>query len=211
MDHSAISRPNPYTITIALIAINVLVFIAMVATGVSFTEPTLLNVVNWGGDFGPLTFGAHQYWRLLTSCFVHFGIIHIAFNMYVLYQIGPFIQMAFGRARYLIIYFLAGLGGSIVSVYVHPNSVGAGASGAIFGLYGAVFGFLLIKRRTLDPAVIKSIAKSAGIFVLYNVVYGGLSRTTDLSAHFGGLLTGFLVGMLLIRPHAQLTQPNPTL
>jgi len=208
MDHSAISRPNPYTITIALIAINVLVFIAMVATGVSFTEPTLLNVVNWGGDFGPLTLGAHQYWRLLTSCFVHFGIIHIAFNMFVLYQIGPFIEIAFGRVRYLLIYFAAGLGGSIVSILVHPNAVGAGASGAIFGLYGAVFGFLLIKRRTLDPAVTKSIAKSAGIFVLYNVVYGTLSRTTDLSAHFGGLLTGFLVGMLLIRPHATLSQPN---
>ena len=209
MQPTTTSRPNPYTITIALIAINVLVFAAMVARGVSFTQPTLQNIVDWGGDFAPYTLGNHQYWRLLTSTFVHFGIIHIAFNMYVLYQIGPFIQIAFGRARYLIIYFLAGLGGSIVSVFIHPNSVGAGASGAIFGLYGAVFGFLLIKRRTLNPAVTKSIAQSAGIFVLYNVVYGGLSRTTDLSAHFGGLLTGFLVGMLLIRPHAQLTQPNP--
>jgi len=207
MDHTAISQPlrsgsrapSPYTITYALIAINVLVFAVMVASGVSFTQPTPLDVANWGGDFGPYTLGAHQYWRLLTSCFVHFGIIHIGFNMYVLYQIGPFIEMAFGRARYLLIYFLAGLGGSIVSVLVHPMSVGAGASGAIFGLYGAVFGFLLIKRRSLDPAVTKSIAKSAGIFVLYNVVYGSITRTTDLSAHFGGLVTGFVVGMLLIR------------
>jgi rhomboid protease GluP len=205
------AKPSPYTLTIALIAINALVFIAMVATGVSFSQPTPQDALNWGGDFYPATIAAHQYWRLLTSTFVHFGIIHIAFNMYVLYQIGPFIQIAFGRARYLVIYFLAGLGGSLVSVFVHPNSVGAGASGAIFGLYGAVFGFLLIKRRTLDPAVTKSIAQSAGIFVLYNVVYGTLSRTTDLSAHFGGLLTGFIVGMLLIRPNAQLTQPtSPT-
>ena len=193
------TRKSPYTITYALIAANVLVFAAMVATGVSFTQPTPLDVANWGGDYAPLTIGAHQYWRLLTSCFLHFGIVHIGFNMYVLYQIGPFIQMAFGRIRYLLIYFSAGLGGSIVSVFVHPMSVGAGASGAIFGLYGAVFGFLLIKRRSLDPAVTKSIAKSAGIFVLYNVVYGSITRTTDLSAHFGGLVTGFVVGMLLIR------------
>ena len=191
---------SPYAITYALIAINVLVFVAMVARGVSFTQPTPLDVENWGGDFGPLTVGAHQWWRLITSCFVHFGIIHIGFNMYVLYQIGPFIEKVFGRARYLVIYFFAGLGGSLVSVWVHPTAVGAGASGAIFGLYGAVFGFLLRNRRSLDPAVTKSIAQSAGIFVLYNVVYGSITRTTDLSAHFGGLITGFVVGSLLIRP-----------
>ena len=109
---------SPYAITYALIGINVLVFAAMVASGVSFTQPTPLDVANWGGDFGPLTIGAHQWWRLLTSCFLHFGIIHIGFNMYVLFQIGPFIERAFGRARYLLIYFFAGLGGSLVSVWV---------------------------------------------------------------------------------------------
>jgi rhomboid protease GluP len=222
MDHTAITKPlprqsgtprarSPYAITYALIATNVLVFAAMVASGVSFTQPTPLDVANWGGDFGPLTLGTHQWWRLLTSCFVHFGIIHIGFNMYVLFQIGPFIEMAFGRARYLLIYFFAGLGGSLVSVWVHPMAVGAGASGAIFGLYGAVFGFLLRNRRSLDPAVTNSIAKSAGIFVLYNVVYGSITRTTDLSAHFGGLVTGFVVGSLLMRPRSiSLTQPNLT-
>jgi rhomboid protease GluP len=219
MDHAA-TKPlprqsgaprarSPYAITYALIAINVLVFAAMVASGVSFTQPTPLDVKNWGGDFGPLTVGGHQWWRLLTSCFLHFGIIHIGFNMYVLFQIGPFIEMAFGRVRYLLIYFFAGLGGSLVSVWVHPMAVGAGASGAIFGLYGAVFGFLLRNRRSLDPAVTRSIAKSAGIFVLYNVVYGSITRTTDLSAHFGGLVAGFVVGMLLIRPRAaNLTSPT---
>jgi rhomboid protease GluP len=193
-------KASPYTITYALIAINALVFFAMVASGISFTSPTPLDVFNWGGDYGPATIGAHQYWRLLTCTFLHFGIIHIGFNMYVLYQIGPFIETVFGRARYLLIYFIAGLAGSVTSILVHPNSVGAGASGAIFGLYGAVFGFLLINRRTLDPTATKSIAKSAGIFVLYNVVYGSMSGTTDLSAHIGGLIAGFLAGMLLRRP-----------
>ena len=78
-------------------------------------------------------------------------------------------------------------------------AVGAGASGAIFGLYGAVFGFLLIQRSSLNPAATKSIARSAGIFVLYNVIYGSMSRTTDLSAHFGGLIAGFLAGIVLAR------------
>jgi rhomboid protease GluP len=193
-------RPtNSYTITIALIAINTLVFLAMVATGVSFTQPAPLDVFKWGGDFAPATLGDRQYWRLLTSIFLHFGIIHIAFNMYVLYQIGPFIETTFGRVRYLLIYFIAGLAGSVVSVTFHPHSVGAGASGAIFGLYGGVFGFLLRERKSLNPEATKSIAKSAGIFVLYNVVFGAMQGTTDLSAHFGGLIAGFLAGLALVR------------
>ncbi len=211
MDNTALSEPvtrqpaalparSPYSITIALIAINVLVFLAMVVSGVSLTQPTTRDILLWGGDFGPLTVGAHQWWRLLTSCFLHFGIIHIGMNMYVLYLIGPFIEIVFGRMRYLVIYFIAGLAGSIVSVAVHPLAVGAGASGAIFGLYGAVFGFLLIRRRTLNPAAVSSITRSAGIFVLYNVVYGSISGTTDISAHLGGLLAGFLTGMLLVPP-----------
>ncbi len=196
------SPANLYLITYALIAINALVFLAMVASGVSFTQPSPQDVFTWGGDFGPATVGAHQWWRLLTSCFVHFGIIHIGLNMYVLYQIGPFIETVFGRARYLLIYFLAGLAGSLVSVFIHPNAVGAGASGAIFGLYGAVFGFLLIHRRTLNPAVTSSIGKSAGIFVLYNVVFGAMQGTTDLSAHLGGLVAGLLAGAALVRPRS---------
>jgi rhomboid protease GluP len=188
-----------YSVTAALIAANVLVFAAMVISGVSFTHPTLDEALKWGADSAPKTIGEGQWWRLLTSTFVHFGIIHIAFNMYVLYQIGPFVQITFGRARYLIIYFAAGLSGSLVSLNIHPQSVGAGASGAIFGLYGAVFGFLLRERRALNPAVTKSIAKSAGIFILYNLVLGSISRTTDVSAHLGGLVAGFLAGIALVR------------
>jgi rhomboid protease GluP len=188
-----------YSVTAALIALNVLVYLAMVASHISPTSPTPQNALDWGADYGPATLGAHQYWRLLTSTFVHYGIIHIAFNMYVLYQIGPFVQLTFGRARYLIIYFIAGLSGSIVSIYIHPQVVGAGASGAIFGLYGAVFAFLLRERGTLNPAAVKSIGQSAGIFVLYNLVYGAMDKTTDMSAHLGGLVAGFLAGFALVR------------
>ena len=190
----------PYTVTTLLIAANTLVFLAMLASGISFLHPSPLDIFRWGGDFGPATLGAHQYWRLLASCFLHFGIIHIGMNMYVLFQIGPFIEVTFGRVRYLLVYLIAGLLGSVTSVVVHPVAVGAGASGAIFGLYGAVFAFLLRNRSTLDPAATKSIARSAGIFVFYNVVYGSVSRGTDLSAHFGGLVAGFLAGLALTPP-----------
>jgi len=213
MDHSVIPQqaaqealpqppPKPYTITVALIVINVLVFVAMVASGVSFMQPTPRDALSWGADYGPLTSGANQWWRLLTACFVHYGIIHIGLNMYVLYLVGPFIEVVYGRVRYVLIYLFAGLSGSLVSVWIHPLSVGAGASGAIFGLYGAVFGFLLIERRSLDPPALKSISRSAGTFILYNVVLGAINGTTDLSAHFGGLIAGFVIGIILVRPGA---------
>lgn len=195
--------PNVYTTTWVLIAINVLVFAVMVARGVPFVNPTAREVLPWGADFGPLTIGAGQWWRMLTACFVHFGIIHIGMNMYVLFQIGPFIEAVFGRARYLAIYFFAGLAGSLVSLWVHPLITSAGASGAIFGLYGAVFGFLLIARRSLSPAVTRSIAQSAGIFIFYNFVYGAGHGQTDMSAHIGGLLGGFLAGLLLVPRRAE--------
>ena len=188
---------TPYTVTTLLIAANTLVFLAMLASGVSFVQPSPLDVFRWGGDYFPATIGAHQYWRLATSCFLHFGIIHIGMNMYVLFQIGPFIELTFGRVRYSLLYAIAGLFGALVSVFVHPQAVGAGASGAIFGLYGALFAFLLRNRRALDPAATKNIARSAGIFVFYNVIYGTMSGTTDLSAHLGGLLAGFLAGLVL--------------
>ncbi len=190
------------TVTTALIAINVLVFAAMTASGVSFLNPTPREVIPWGADFGPLTIAGAQWWRMLTACFVHFGIIHIGFNMFVLYQIGPFIETVFGRARYLLLYFFAGLAASIVSLLVHPLTTSAGASGAIFGLYGAVFGFLLMERRSLAPGAVQSIGKSAGIFILYNFIYGGMNGRTDLAAHIGGLIAGFVAGALLVRRRA---------
>jgi len=200
VDVASSVKRSPLTVTNALIAINLLVFLGMVATGMSFLEPTPREVIPWGADFGPLTIGAGQWWRLLTACFVHFGVIHIGMNMFVLYQIGPFIETVFGRARYLILYFFAGLAASLVSLLVHPLSTSAGASGAIFGMYGAVFGFLLMERRSLANGAFQSIGKSAGIFILYNFIYGGMNGRTDLSAHIGGLVGGFLAGMLLVRP-----------
>ncbi len=108
------------TTTYVLITLNVLVFVAMVASGVSILSPTLAEAVAWGADYGPLTSGAGQWWRLLTACFVHFGIVHIALNMYVLYQIGPFVDRMFGRARYVfIICSLVWAAVSSASGYIH--------------------------------------------------------------------------------------------
>lgn len=200
----AVNAKPASVVTIALIAINVAIFVLMVVSGISPTNPSLEALVRWGADFGPLTLGG-QWWRLFTACFLHFGIVHIAFNMYVLYQVGMSTELIYGRARYLSIYLLSGVFGNIVSVYIHPVSVGAGASGAIFGVYGAFLGFLLIRRHLIPRPVLQQMTRSAATFLGINLVYGLFSGSTDLSAHIAGLVSGFLLGCFFARGLASRT------
>jgi rhomboid protease GluP len=187
-----VARPAS-VVTIALIVINVLIYLAMVLNGISATNPAPEAMVRWGANFGPLTLGG-QWWRLFTACFLHFGIVHIGFNMYVLYQVGMNTEIIYGRVKYLFIYLLAGVVGNLASVWFHPDSVGAGASGAIFGVYGAFLGFLLIKRAVIPKMVMAQMVRSAAIFLGINLAYGLYSAETDLSAHIGGLVCGFVLG-----------------
>src|SRR5271163_1670709 len=120
--------PREIAVTPFLIVINVLVYLVMVLSGVPFLFSNGPQLVPWGANFGPLTMSG-QWWRLLTACFLHFGLIHLAGNMLVLFWVGNFSERAFGNARFLLIYLLGGIGGSLASVYFHPLTVGAGASG----------------------------------------------------------------------------------
>ena len=193
-------RRAPAPVTSALIVLNVLIFLGMALSGVSLTSPTALQLVHWGANYGPLTTSG-QWWRLLTACFLHIGVLHIAFNMYVLYQVGPFTERLFGELRYLVVYLAAGIGGNLLGLYLHPNIVSAGASGAIFGVYGGLLAFFLRQRTLIRPEAAKSVTQSAIIFLGYNLVFGLASPHTDLTAHIGGLVVGFLVGYPLASPH----------
>lgn len=199
VQQSVAVRPTSI-VTLSLIAINVLIFLLMVVKGVSPAGPSGEDLLSWGANFGPLTLNG-QWWRLFTACFLHFGIVHLAFNMYVLYQVGMTTELLYGRAKYILIYILAGIAGNLVSVYVHPFSVGAGASGAIFGVYGAFLGFLLTRRSVIPKQAMAQMVKSAAFFLGINLVYGLASTNTDLSAHVGGLVIGFVLGCTLsVRP-----------
>lgn len=170
----------------------------MVIRGVSFFSPTATSVLNWGADYGPYTLGG-QWWRMFASMFLHFGIIHLFMNMLVLANIGMFMESLSGRVSYLILYVVAGLGGGTASLFWHPTTVSAGASGAIFGLYGGLLGFLVRHRNVLNPDVLKSLRKGALTFVGYNILFG-LTPGIDMAAHMGGLVTGFLLGLFLVVP-----------
>lgn len=175
------STGNMY-VTYAIIAINVLVFIAMVASGVSLISPTGEEIVNWGGNFSPYTTSG-DWWRLITCVFVHIGIIHLLFNMYALYTIGAYLEPMLGKTKYIVAYLCTGVFASLVSLWWHKTPVAsAGASGAIFGMYGL---FLALLSTNLIPKQVrKQLLQSIGIFVFYNLVYG-MKSNVDNAAHIG--------------------------
>jgi membrane associated rhomboid family serine protease len=185
-----------FPVTISLIAANALVFAGMVLSGVSAFDPTPAQAVKFGADFGPLTLNG-QWWRLVTSMFVHFGIIHIGLNMWCLWNLGRPAERLLGRYSYLLAYFVSGIFGSIASVYWHPQSAGAGASGAIFGLAGVLVSFVYLKKTPAHLQINRRMLSSLGTFIAYNLIFGAAIPGISNAAHLGGLVMGFVVGALL--------------
>jgi rhomboid protease GluP len=192
------TTPRP-VITPILIAINVVAFAAMLATGFSFTNPSAESFLRWGADFGPLTTHG-QWWRLVTAAFVHGSFVHLLMNMLILLSIGLFTERLFGRVGFIVLYLFAGIGGNLASLALHPFTVAMGASGAIFGLYGGLLAVLLLHRNTVPRPRIIAIAKSAAIFIAINLLYGLSQSNVDMAAHIGGLASGFLLGCGLTGP-----------
>jgi rhomboid protease GluP len=190
---------QPPLVTPALVAVNVLVFIAMAIGGAGVMVPNGEVVVRWGSNYGPYTL-AGEWWRLLTSCFIHFGIVHLALNMYALYQTGSTTERLFGRGRFLALYLFAGLTGSLASMIWNPVINGAGASGAIFGVFGGLIAFTLDARNRVPRAVMTEHRNSTLLFAGYSLFYGAVHPNIDNAAHLGGLAGGFLMGWLLARP-----------
>lgn len=189
------SKSNLY-ITYGIIAINTIIFILMVAGGMNFFAPKPFDVLEWGGNYNILTFGG-EWWRLFTSVFLHFGIIHLALNMYALYFIGSYLEPLLGKVRYIVAYICAGVVASLVSVLWHNDNsaVSAGASGAIFGMFGLFLSLLI--TNVVPKQVKNSILQSVLFFVGFNVFYGFKPNSgIDNSAHLGGLFSGIIIGFV---------------
>ena len=203
-----VSRAGPsrsFPITIGLIGLNALVFAIMVLRGVSFVAPTPQQAIAFGADFGPLTLGG-QWWRLATSMFVHFGILHIGLNMWCLWSLGCASEALMGRISYLLAYFASGIFGSIASVYWHPMAAGAGASGAIFGMAGALVSFVYLKKTPAHLTINKKMLGSLGTFILYDLGFGAAIPGISNAAHVGGLVMGLAIGAVL--PAASLPESS---
>jgi rhomboid protease GluP len=187
--------PVSFPATIALVAASILVFAIMVLRGVSAVSPTPQQAIDFGADFGPLTLGG-QWWRLVTSMFVHFGFVHLGLNMWCLWNLGRAAERLLGRFSYLFAYLASGIFGSIASVYWHPRAAGAGASGAIFGLAGVLVSFVYLKKTPANLQINSKMLSSLGTFILYNLAFGALPGISN-AAHVGGLVMGLAIGALL--------------
>ena len=193
--HPPVRTGRRFLLTQMIVGINLLVFLGMVLSGVSPVSPTSLQLVMWGANFAPLSLGT-QPWRMLASNYVHIGIIHIFFNMWCLWNLGGLAESIFDRWTYLLVYTASGIAGSLVSLWWHPQGIGAGASGAIFGLAGALIAVLYLGKLPIAKEALKPTLSSLVSFAAYNLFFG-LVPGIDNAAHLGGLAAGLALGAIL--------------
>ena len=171
-----------------LIAINVIVFLAMSAGGGGL-DGRGGAVYSNGALYGPLV-AEGEWWRIVTSGFLHAGLLHLAFNMYFLYFLGTMLEPEIGRLRFAAIYLVSLLGGSFGALLISPDAVTVGASGAVFGLMGAAI--LALRVRGIDP-----MQSGLGITLLLNLGITFVIPNISIGGHIGGLVAGGIVSYLM--------------
>ncbi len=181
---------NAYPATTVLIAINVIVFLAEILNGSGgLGEQHGSLIVNFG-LFGP-SVAEGEWYRLVTSGFLHASLIHIGFNMLLLFFLGRLLEPALGTPRFLAVYFASLLAGSFGALVLEPNSLGIGASGAIFGLAGAAF--VIARGRGMD-----ALAGEVGFLIVFNLIYSFTAANISVGAHLGGLVGGIICALAIV-------------
>ncbi len=177
-----------------IFALNVLLWLANIVSGVDPVNPSSADLLKWGGNHLPAT--VEQPWRLLSSTFLHGGMAHLGWNMLALVQLGLLTLRFYGRSGFVIIYFFAGIVGSIASVFFAARAgVSIGASGAIFGLLGAIMAGALTKRKQLGEESAKALITMGCVFVAFNLFMGFSQAGIDNAAHIGGFFAGALAAV----------------
>jgi rhomboid protease GluP len=191
-----VRRESSIGVTQIILGINVAVFLGMALSGSTVMDFPVRELVTWGANVGALTFSG-EWWRLLTSVFVHGGLLHIAFNMWCLWNLGALCESLYGRWTYIAIYLICGVGASLASAAWHPYTPSVGASGAIFGLAGALITAFKLGEFSVPRSALSGTLRSLGAFVVYNLIFGAIIPGIDNTAHIGGLVTGLIVGALI--------------
>lgn len=185
-----------------IITLNVIAFIGLcVLNKFDVMDIKTSNLMTWGANVSAFTLNG-DYWRLLSSMFLHGGLLHIAMNMVVLLDISKTVERLYGSFKYLLIYFVAGIGGGLFSMFFSPNGSSVGASGAVFGIYGALLAFYVRHLNEVPSNVIIASCKNIFAFIVANIVIGLASARIDNAAHMGGLIFGFLQGIVLLNTGA---------
>lgn len=182
-------------ITSIILDLNILVFIIMFLLGINPISPNGKELLEWGANRRFETMNG-DWWRLVTSMFLHGGVMHLFLNICGLVLAAIFVEPILGRRNYAILYIISGICASLASIWWFSNTVSVGASGAIFGLYGAILGLLL--TNAFPKGGKKGMFKMIGIYVGINLLFG-LTGGIDNAAHIGGLLSGGLLGIILYK------------
>lgn len=197
------SAATPWTSVTGLIVIaNVVGFVAMGLAGAGWISVASMAPYQRFGANQAIATTDGQWWRLVASMFLHYGILHLLLNMWALFQAGQLLEKLLGRALYLLVYFGSGICGSLVTLVWHgrEGAWSAGASGAVFGIYGALIGYMLRQQHALPPSVWKAGLKGALSFAICNLIFGLVLPGIDNAAHLGGLVGGFALGGIVALP-----------
>lgn len=189
------STLRDYPITTLLVGINIAVFLGMVLTGGSMMNFSGQDLIRWGGNFGPATLSG-DYWRLITTGFVHGNLLHLLFNVWCLWSLGQLSEKLFGGWVTLGVYLLTGVGGAMLSIYMHPERLEIGASGAIFGIAGAILSGIKFGNVSISSWQKRSITSSLIFFAGFNL-FIGLAPGIDNWCHIGGFISGLIFGVPL--------------
>ena len=179
-------------VSFVLLSIMVAYFVFLSLNGGSTNMETL---VKYGALFPPFVLGYGQYYRLVTSIFIHIGLSHIFFNGYALYVFGPQIERLMGSKKFLAFFLLTGIGGNLATFFFNFASISAGASGSLFGLFGAFFYLIRRHRNMVTDEGRKHILSLLGINLLITFLVPGISVT----AHLGGFIMGYLLSYVFIK------------
>lgn len=186
--------PRLFPVVTSLLWIQLVFFLVMTFTG---GTQNIHNLIRFGA-LEPFLVSYGEWWRLVLPIFIHIGIFHFVFNSFALYLFGPQLEWLFGRVSFLFLYLFSGFVGNLLTYWFMAwsgqSGVSAGASGSIYGLMG-VYLYLII-RRAIEPEVSKGLLAMIGISVLLSI----LDPRINLIAHLGGLVTGFLLTGILLRP-----------
>ncbi|WP_139905386.1 rhomboid family intramembrane serine protease [Clostridium thermarum] len=183
------SPKSKLTVTNGLIVINVIMYIITAIASKNIFNIDITTLLNFGAKYSPLI-DLGEYYRLVTAMFLHGGLLHIALNMYSLRMIGTLIEKIYGNGKFILIYFMSGIFGSVFSyVFSSPASVGVGASGAIFGLMGASVVYGIRMRKKIGRDFLSHFFQ----VIVANLFLGFTISNIDNAAHIGGLLGGLLI------------------
>lgn len=178
-------------LTQALIAINIAAFLLDLILGGGVTSRGSDRLFTEGALYGPLISSAHEYWRLVTYGFLHSGIIHIGFNMYILWTLGQMLEPTVGSSRFGLLYFTSLLAGALGALIVTPDASTVGASGAVFGLMGGAI--VALRSRGFDP-----LRSDIGAILLLNLLITFVIPGISIGGHIGGLIGGLAASWLLL-------------